>query len=526
MSVVTGVQFIGPGFKRSPDVIHRGFWTPQLGEWTEGQGYTEIRDLQFYEYSGGARHTGVVVNAAPVLCIVKSELGHNDIVISITGSLGALDTSWPISSGTYTISGFTTDHQYNVPIYRREFVTGGGTFLHEFTIPAYTKAGKVYTLPTKRLYKITSVSGISGTIGDQGVAKLGFYALSDNGSKILHGLNWDKIFEYAKKVLYGAYGNPKKCVRCDGTGYIGVEANVCVQCNGYKYHGPDASGFMLTHIGFDNKLVQDSDDSDEKFRNKIWAFTWHVTPTKKEVQRYFAHFARIEPNEVEVDNVDRLSASGLPTGIERLVDVKVPYNIPLGVFSNADDIWEQMAKSIEPAGIDIRFSFLAEAFTGQWTWDEWTSKYISGYLVSGVISEAFTDPHVFGFEQPVVNWDFRFGQGWHQEWGEDWMFFNHLDIGVHDSGHVSGCSGYALISGSTYEWISGSMTGAGNEWLKWAWPATGNANGDEWHSGLAGEEYLQAAFYVSGTYYLDNFWASGGASGFVGTARVVSGIVY
>lgn len=525
MSVVTGVEFIGPGFKRSPDVIHRGFWTPQLGEWKEDSGYNEIRDLQFFEYSGSIKQTGSSVNACPILAIVKSEIGHNDLVVSVTGLLGELDTSWPVASGSYTISGFSTNYQYNEPIYRREFVTGGGTFLHEFTIPAYTKPGKVYTLPTKRVYRISNVS-VSGQITDQPLAILGFYALADNGSKILHSMNWDKIFEYASKVLYSAYGNPKKCDRCNGSGYITVSSNTCQQCEGYGYHGPNATGFMLNKIGFDYGLVQDADDTDQKFRNKIWAMNWWVTPTKKEIQRYFAHFARIEDNEIEVDNVDRSSSSTLPTGIECLVDVKVPYNIPLGVFSNSDDIWEQMAKSVEPAGIDIRFSFLARSMTGYWTWDEWTSRYISGYLVSGNLSIAHPDPMTFGFYQPVVNWDLRFGQGWHQEWGEDWMWFNHLDIGSHDSGYISGCSGVAMISGATYTWINGSMTGAANEWLKWAWPSGGNADDDEWHTGGADDEITQEAFWISGTYKLDNFWASGGASGFVGTARVVSGIVY
>ena len=526
MSVVTGVGFIGPGFKRAPDVIHRGFWTPQLAEWRAGLGYNEIRDLQEYEYSGSIRYTGAVVNACPILAIVKEDLGDRDIKLLITGLLGAVDTTWPISSGVYTISGFTTDHQYNEPIYRRQFVTGGGTFYQEITIPAYTKAGKVYTLATKRVYKISDVNS-SGDIVDQPVGRVGFYALADNGSKILHGLNWDKIFEYASKVLYGAYGNPSLCNRCDGTGYIATVLNKCNQCGGYGYAGPNASGFMMTHIGYDYNLVQDSDDSDEKFRNKIWAMNWWLTPTKKEIQRYFAHFARIQDDEIEVDNIDRSPSSGLPTGIESLVDVKVPYNIPAGLFSNSDDIWGLMAKSVEPAGIDIRFSFLARAMSGSWTWDEWTSRYISGYLVSGVISESFTDPHVFGFEQPIVNWDFGGPGGFGMEWGEDWMFFNHLDIGVHDSGHMSGVSGIMLISGATYEWWSGSTSGAADEWLRWAWISGGVVNGDEWRTGNAGEEeFLQEAFWVSGTYKLDNFWASGGASGFVGTPRVVSGIVY
>ena len=339
-------------------------------------------------------------------------------------------------------------------------------------------------------------------------------------------MNWDKVFEYARTVLYGAYGHPERCVRCDGTGYITVEGNTCQQCEGYGYQGPNASGFMLSQIGFDNNIIQNSVDTDKTFRNKVWSREWWVTPTPNEVRRYFAHFARIQPNEIEIDNIDRVASSNMQTGIEVVVDVKMPYNIPLGVFSNEDIIWNQMAQSIEPAGIQIRFSFLATAMTGVWEWEDWDSRYMSGYISGSALTPTQVE-RVFGFYNPIANWDFRSPQGWYSDWGDDFMWFNHLDIGTHDSGYVSGNSGIACISGASHSWENGSMTGAANEWLKWAWPSIDNADDDEWHTGtLATDEIVQEAFWVSGTYIWDNFWASGGVSGFVGTARVVSGIVY
>lgn len=514
MNVVTGVELIGPAFRREADVIHKGFWTPQLAEWREGVGFNEIRDLQYYTWSGSTKVTGAEVNACPILCIVKSDIGHNNLVVSVTGTLGSLNTALSAVSGEYVESGFSTNNQYNKNVYRREFVTGGGTWQHQFTIPQYTQPGKVYTLPTKRVYKITNIA-VSGDIADQPTCRLGFYALADNGSKILHGMNWDKIFEYARKCLYGTFPNPRVCVRCDGTGYIGTEDNTCRQCDGYGYNGPNASGLLLTKLGFDNNLIQNSTETDQTFRNKLWTKTWWVTPTKKEIQRYFAHFARIQDNEVEVDNIDRTSSSSLPTGIESKVDVKLPYNIPLSVFEVTDGIWEQMAKSVEPAGIRIDFSFLARAFTGYWTFEEWDSWYMSGHI-SGTLTGYKVDPMEFGFYNPIARWDFNGSQGWYCEWGEDFHFFNHLDIGTHASGYVSGCSGIMLVSGSTYAWWSGSMTGAADEWLKWAWPSGGNANGDEWHTGLEAEEgYNQDLFFTSGTYHYDNFWASGAGYGII-----------
>lgn len=708
-TTVDEVTFIGPAYKRQPDSIHRGFWTPELAEWREDIGYREIRDLQSYAWSGNVKVTSAAVNASPILCVTKTQLGQNDLVVTTTYSIGVPNPNENIVSGDTVISGFTVDHQYNEPIYRRAWVTGGtagvypatysftdetdgtsgtdidfvddatlydgeciiisewqghrnvlrlqddatpgedpiirhdfiqanagvhefwigtnnvtedwqfGTFevgqswiirlringskfqyydsldvwqdcgqvavnniiyhckiiwyadntfdfyvngsilqdgvacnniqvvgsdrfllravgdsvdyiyldaygetedpnytvgdnltqglnpfTYEFTIPAYTKPGKVYRLPNKRTYKINDIS-VSGGIADQPLTRLGFYALADNGSKLLYSLNWNKIFEYGRTALYGAYGNPDKCPRCAGSGYVADPSDTCVQCGGYKYDGPNASGFLERQIGLDYGLIKDNDTTNDEFRNKIWAMNWWVTPTKKEIQRYFSHFARIEDDEIEVNNVDRISTGPLPTGVEKAVDILLPYTIPFAVFDKADKIWNQMAESIEPAGIDIRFSFLIAGFSGSWEWVEWESVYTSGF-VSAKLTGLQPENWVAGFSNPIFNMDHG-SNSFYSEWGEDWFFFNHLCESIHPSGYISGTSGIQLNSGTTYSWESGALESGA--WLKWVEISGSDGKANIWSTGDGIWGFVQDAMWVSGTYYLDNFWVSG-----------------
>lgn len=502
-SVIDEVTFIGPAYKRQPDVIHKGFWTPELAEWTEADGYTEKRDLQYYTWSGNVKVTGTSVNASPVLCVVKADVGQNTLVVTVTGLVGVPDPDATVVSGNTTISGFSKNWQYGEPVYRREWVTGED-FEHTFTIQSHTRPGQVYKLSNKRIYKITDVT-VSGAIPAQPLTKLGFYALADNGSKLLYSLNWNKIFEYGRTVLYGNYGHPNKCPRCVGSGYVANVNDTCQQCNGYGYSGPNASGFLERQVGLDYGLIKDNDSTDSEFRNKIWAKEWWVTPTPKEIQRYFAHFSRIEDSEVEVTNVDRIATSNLPTGVEKAVDVMLPYSIPFAVFDKSDRIWDQMAESIEPAGIDIRFSFLVAGFSGFWEWEDWDSIYASG-IVSGFQSGWTGTVWEYGFTNPISNIDHG-SNSFYSEWGEDFFFFNHLCQSIHPSGYISGISGIQMNSGLTHSWESGAIESGA--WLKWVEVSGSDGKADIWNTGDGTWGFVQNAMWVSGVYYYDNFWASG-----------------
>lgn len=507
MSTNEEVEYIGPAFRRQGDSIHRGFWTPELAEWREDNGYREIRDLQYYIWTTGVKYTGAVVNASPVLCVVKTQVGHNPLTVSVTGLIGQPDPNENVVSGDTIISGFTIDYQYNETIYRRAWVTGGGDFEYTFTIPPHTKPGQVYRLPDKRIYKITDIE-VSGGITDQPLTRLGFYALADNGSKLLYSMNWNKIFEYGRTVLYGAYGNPNKCPRCSGSGYINEVLNTCQQCNGYKYSGPNASGFLENQVGLDYGLIKDNTTTDKDFRNKIWAMNWWVTPTKKEIQRYFAHFARIEADEVDITNIDRIFTSDLPTGIEKAVDVLLPYTIPFTIFDKSDKIWTQMAESIEPAGIDIRFSFLIAGFSGNFEWDEWDTPFVSGN-VGGAITGLQPEYVVYGVDAGIWNMD-HVSSSFYSEWGDDYFFFNHLCESIHKSGYISGASGIQLNSGATHSWESGAIESGA--WLKWVEVSGSAGKADIWDTGDGTWGFVQDALWVSGTYYWDNFWSSGAGS--------------
>jgi hypothetical protein len=188
MNVTDEVKLIGPGYKKEYDNIRGGYWTPLLAEWSDISGFVEKRDLQEYVYdSTGVKVIGASVNASPLICITKSHIGQEDLTVSVTGYLGLVDSGQSVTTGGVTITGFSENVQYGKKIYRREYVTGGN-FQDSFTIPAYTSIGTVFKLPHKRVYRVTDVN-VSPRQAEQPLTELGFYALADNGSRLLYSTN-------------------------------------------------------------------------------------------------------------------------------------------------------------------------------------------------------------------------------------------------------------------------------------------------------------------------------------------------
>jgi len=505
MNIIDEVEVIGIGHRRRGDSIHIGYWTPELASWDDANAFTSIRDLQYYGFDDtGLKVTGAGVNASPILCIVKEPIGESGLTVSFTGTEGTPDPNQSIISGSITLTGFSSDHQYGINIYRREWVTGGDTIKYEFTIPKYTNPGTVFQIPSKRIYKIDNVD-VTPQNSTQPVTSLGFYALADNGSKLLYSLNWNTIFDNIQKCLYGMYGHPRRCVRCNGSGYVTTETDTCMECLGYGFDGPNASGFLLDMKGKDAGVIQ-GDDDDKTFRNKIWALKeWWVTPTKKEIKRYFAHFGRITTASIEIYENDRTAG---PTGVERVVDLMLPYNIPDAIFGVEDGVWSQMAERVEPAGIQIRFSFLEEAFTGDWIMESLSSvymNYISGAFEYTGYKDDISNTNMlktstYGFYEPFTTHDYG-STAWYDSWGNDWFGFNYGPSG-HVSGGISGLSGL-FKTGST--WASGLLEGT--EWIRWSWPANTLANDTVWHTGDSDE--INQDTWFSSVVLLDNFWGSG-----------------
>jgi len=498
MDITDEVELIGQGHRRRASSIRRGYWTPELAKWSDESGYEHKETLILTSYDEtGLRITGAEVNASPVVCIVKNKIGHEALTVQVTGSQGTLNNSIYVEDSGIMISGFTSDNQYGHKIYKRQWVTGGSGFTYEFTIPAHSEEGQIFDLPSKHIYDISSIT-VTPRNQAQPLTDISFYAMADNGSKLLYSMNWNKVFDYARTLLYGEFGQPNRCPRCDGTGYFTNVSDTCNQCSGYGFYGPNASGFLLNQIGLDVNMSRDAGDNDETFRNKVWAMQWWINPTKNETRRYLAHFARIEDNEVEIYENDRTSGA---TGIERIVDVYIPYNIPQAVIDKTDAMWTKMAKRCEPAGILVRFSFLSEAFTGTFDMSDLVSPYRSGYI-SGILTGYLTPEHNWGFYNAYAH---EYGAyGWGNNWGDDWFFYNY----IYDATGGDAASGFAHISGDPDTYISGSLTGAGTEWSRWAWPSGGNITDDEWHTGTT-PEVDQDALWLSGTFYLDNFWGSG-----------------
>lgn len=506
MKITDEISLIGPGFKRlQDDNIHMGFWTPQLAVWTDEGGFEEKRDLQEFTYISGVRDTGAMVNACPIVCIVESEIAERDLTVSITANIGV--PSGYVISGDQIITGFSVDHQYGTDIYRREWVTGGlNPITYEFTIPAHTLPGKTYLMPNKRIYKITDVNVLPQR-QDQPLTNLGFYALADNGSKLLYSFNWNKVYDDLKTMLYSFFASPKKCPTCNGSGYVLDESDECQQCGGYKYSGWNATGFMFDQIAREVGVVADSGESFASYQDKVWAKKWKVTPTKQSIQEYIAHFARVEPEEITIINNFRTTST---SGVESIVDVMVPYIIPQARFSTNSTFWKTMVEEVEPAGVNIRFSFLIGQGTGAWEFEADQSAYMpyySGdavYYTGGTGSDNLVDPHGYGFHEAFSLLGVIKHSGWYQRWITPWMNYNFISGAVDGITGTDGVSGYAVLSGASWSWSSGLLTGT--TWMKWAQPAETLANDTIW---ATGESPFVVQDLLTGTYLWDNFWSSG-----------------
>lgn len=504
MDIKSEVSVIGPGFRRfASDNIHMGYWTPQLGRWTDSNGFEQKTVLQKYWYTDGVKYTGAIVNASPVVCIIESEIAERDLTVSITGNIG-VPYSYVIS-GDQVITGFSVDHQYGTDIYRREWTTGGDEYSYEFTVPAHTLPGKTYLMPNKRIYEITDVN-VTPQRQDQPLTNLGFYALADNGSKLIYSLNWGKINEYIRKLLYSRFAAPKRCPTCQGSGYVLDETDICQQCKGYGFSGWNATGYMFDQIAREVGVVQEGTESFEVYQDKVWAKRWNVVPIVSKIKEYFAHFARCTTGEVDIINNFRTIST---SGIESIVDIYLPYILPESRFSTDDFFWNEMAESCEPAGINIRFSFLVSALTGIFDFEQYASVYMpyySGgiYYTGGEESSDLSDPHVFGFGEAFDIFPVMGNSSWYTRWMSPWWFFNLIS-----GEHTDAISGYTVVSGDTFgawSWNSGLLTGT--TWMKWAQPAQTLANDTIWATG-ENDEINQDHLWSSGTYYWDNFHASG-----------------
>lgn len=502
MKITDEILLIGPGFKRfNTDHIHMGFWTPELARWSDLNGFEQKIVLQQYFYSSGVKYTGALVNASPIVCIVESQIAERDLTIQITGNTGI--PSGYIVSGDEIITGFSTNHQYGTDIYRREWTTGGEEFTYEFTIPAHTLPGKTYLLPNKKIYEITNVS-VSPQRQDQPLTVIKFHALADNGSKLLYTYNWNKVYDNLRMMLYGMFAAPKKCPTCNGSGYVTDESDICQQCNGYKYSGWNATGYVFDQIARSAGIVQESGESFEVYQDKVWAKRWEVIPTVSSIKNFFAHFARCTTGEVGIYNNFRTTNT---SGVESIVDIMLPYVLSESRFDTSDTFWNVMAQSVEPAGVNIRFSFLVSGnLTGQFEFEQVESSYIT-YSASGELYTGGTgntelpDPHGYGFDESFGLLGVAKHSGWKQRWVTPFFFYNLIS-----GEHTDAVSGYAIISGVSYSWISGLLTGT--TWMKWAQPAETLANDTIWATGEA-PFVEQSKLWSSGTYYWDNFWGSG-----------------
>ena len=358
-------------------------------------------------------------------------------------------------------------------------------------------------MPNKRIYEITDVN-ITPQRQDQPLTNVGFYALTDNGSKLLYSLNWEKINNYVKELLYSRFAAPKRCPTCQGSGYVVDETDMCQQCEGYGFSGWNATGYMFDQIAREVGVVQEGEESFEVYQDKVWAKRWEIVPIVSQIKEYFAHFAHCTTGEINVINNFRSTST---SGVESVVDIQLPYILPESRFDTNDSFWTVMAESCEPAGINIRFSFLVSGnFTGTLDFEQYSSPYMPYYTdgiyyTGGTGSDVLPAPHIYGFNEAFSIFPVMGNSSWYTRWMSPWWFFNLIS-----GEHTDAISGYAVISGLTWSWSSGLLTGT--IWMKWAQPAQTLTNDTIWETGVS-PFVEQDKLWSSGTYYFDNFWGSG-----------------
>lgn len=471
LNVTKEVEFIGPGFRRSDTsssfdgTIRRGYWTPELARWTDESGYQQKYSLVEYRYESGLKIIGAKANACPVICVLESSIAERDLEIRVTGSTAL--PSGIITSGGTGISGFALNHQYGTDIYRREWVTGGSTFNYSFTIDKHELPGKTYLMPNKRIYEITNIDvRISGSIlpgqrQEQPLTDIRFYALADNGSKLLYSFNWDRLYADLRKMMFSNNVAPKVCATCNGSGSVG--GGNCLQCDGYGYSGWNSTGYMFREKAKEYGIINETGMSFAEYQDKVWAMSWELSPTKKEIQRYFAHFAQIEDESVEVINNFRTTST---SGIESIVTIQIPYNLPESRFSTNDAIWEVMCDHCEPAGVDIYFSFVVSGqLTGQIDFEDLVSPYRDYYsgaeLYTGGTGTVFTTGFTYGFDYPFGLLTPPRASSWRSQWGNPFATY------CFASGHISGDD--AVSGGSLEMWdLAVAALDADNEKISFA----------------------------------------------------------
>jgi hypothetical protein len=333
--------------------LNTGHYIPLLGSWTKDGGFVKKQALT---YEGEAL-------ACPVIAVVNSRVGKEDLNLTITAKISQYDSTEEKTQGDYTIK-------------RKKYIPTQTTIQTTLTIPRFTRQWATFLLTGlgKNVYEIVSVE--DDNLYD--TSTIEFYALASSGSKIIYWLGLFRLAETLRDIVQGPWIAPTRCLRCSATGIEPETTNdPCKQCLGYKYSGYNATRYIQRMKGFDVGLARnvldwdDMTDADHdlvrEFINKAWTQKWWVTPTVSEIKRLFAHFLGLNLDDIKIEERFHLQEPVwriyLPT--------KASLSSPFGrnIYENQEDLLKYIARSVTPAGVSVFVGFYDTGWFGQFDFD-------------------------------------------------------------------------------------------------------------------------------------------------------------
>jgi len=328
--------------------LRSGHYIPMLGYWTKDEGYVKKQSLN---YKGESL-------ACPVIAVVNRRVGKEDLSLTITAKVSEYSSTEEKTQGEYTIK-------------TKTYTPTETTIQTTLSVPRYTRQWATFLLTGlgKMVYEITSVE--DDNLYD--TSKIEFYALASAGSRIIYWLGLHKITELLRDIVQGPWMAPTKCLRCSATGIEpNTTAEPCKQCLGYKYSGYNATRSIQRMKGFDvglarNVLEWDNmTDADhqivKEFINKAWTQKWHVTPSKSEIRRLFAHFLQLPTDSIQITERFHLQEPVWNLTLPKKASLASPFG--RDIYENHEDLLIYIAESLTPAGVSVFVGFYDLGYFG------------------------------------------------------------------------------------------------------------------------------------------------------------------
>ncbi|MHA1408726.1 MAG: hypothetical protein ACTSQY_00160 [Candidatus Odinarchaeia archaeon] len=342
------IKLLPTQFKRiSENPLYSGHYIPHLGYWNKDEGFVRIQEL---EYKGETL-------ACPIIAVVGSKIGGKDLNLTITAKTSVYYSTTEKEQDGYTLK-------------RKTYKDSGETIQTTLTIPRFTRNYATFLI-TGLGKNVWSISSITADPEDS-PGSVDFYALASNGSKLIYWFGIHNLVEELRQIIR-PWIAPTKCVRCGGTG---IEPNTsnkkCEECKGYKYSGYSSIKYVQRKIGFDLNLSRELLDWDEltdedheiikNFINKCWTQKWWVTPTKKEIKRFFMHFYQVSEDEIRIN--ERYSDQEPIWTLFLPQDINESSPFKSDKFTELDTtLIKYIGETITPAGVSIFLGFYKDLGT-------------------------------------------------------------------------------------------------------------------------------------------------------------------